>query len=60
MMTKVKHSRWQVDLDFTCIEDAAGGTAMLYQAKVLKHNIYNIATGIQMYAEWMKKVLKFN
>ena len=33
-------------LDFTYIEDAAWGTAMLYQAEALKHNIYNIATGV--------------
>ena len=33
-------------LDFTYIEDAARGTAMLYQAKTLKHQIYNIATGV--------------
>jgi len=33
-------------LDFTYIEDAARGTAMLYQAKNLKHSIYNIATGV--------------
>jgi len=33
-------------LDFTYIEDAARGTAMLYQAKEVKHNIYNIATGV--------------
>lgn len=33
-------------LDFTYIEDAARGTAMLYQATDLKHNIYNIATGV--------------
>lgn len=33
-------------LDFTYIEDAARGTAMLYQAENLKHNIYNIATGV--------------
>jgi nucleoside-diphosphate-sugar epimerase len=33
-------------LDFTYIEDAARGTAMLYQAKAVKHNIYNIATGV--------------
>jgi nucleoside-diphosphate-sugar epimerase len=33
-------------LDFTYIEDAARGTAMLYQAKTVKHNIYNIATGV--------------
>jgi nucleoside-diphosphate-sugar epimerase len=32
-------------LDFTYIEDAARGTAMLYQAKKLEHDIYNIATG---------------
>ncbi|MBW2428492.1 MAG: NAD(P)-dependent oxidoreductase [Deltaproteobacteria bacterium] len=33
-------------LDFTYIEDAARGTAILYQAKAVKHNIYNIATGV--------------
>jgi len=33
-------------LDFTYIEDAARGTALLYQAKDLKHNIFNIATGV--------------
>jgi nucleoside-diphosphate-sugar epimerase len=33
-------------LDFTFIEDAARGTAMLYQAETVKHKIYNIATGI--------------
>ena len=33
-------------LDFTYIEDAARGTAMLYQAKDPKHNVYNIATGV--------------
>ena len=33
-------------LDFTYIEDAARGTAMLYQAKAVKHSIYNIATGV--------------
>ena len=33
-------------LDFTYIEDAARGTALLYQAEKLKHNIYNIATGV--------------
>ena len=33
-------------LDFTYIEDAARGTAMLFQAKAVKHNIYNIATGV--------------
>ncbi len=33
-------------LDFTYIEDAARGTVMLYQAKAVKHNIYNIATGV--------------
>jgi nucleoside-diphosphate-sugar epimerase len=32
-------------LDFTYIEDAARGTALLYQAQGLKHNIFNIATG---------------
>lgn len=32
-------------LDFTYVEDAARGTAMLYQARSLKHSIYNIATG---------------
>jgi len=33
-------------LDFTYIEDAARGTAMLYQANEVRHNIYNIATGV--------------
>jgi len=33
-------------LDFTYIEDAARGTALLYQAKNVKHSVYNIATGI--------------
>ena len=33
-------------LDFTYIEDAARGTAMLYQAKNPKHSVYNIATGV--------------
>jgi len=33
-------------LDFTYIEDAARGTAMLYQAGALKHAVYNIATGV--------------
>jgi len=33
-------------LDFTYIEDAARGTALLYQAKAVKHNVYNIATGV--------------
>ena len=33
-------------MDFTYIQDAARGTAMLYQAENLKHNIYNIATGV--------------
>lgn len=33
-------------LDFTYIEDAARGTAMLYQAETVKHNVYNIATGV--------------
>jgi nucleoside-diphosphate-sugar epimerase len=33
-------------LDFTYIEDAARGTAMLYRARDLKHGIYNIATGV--------------
>ena len=32
-------------LDFTYIEDAARGTALLYQAPKLKHNVYNIAAG---------------
>ena len=32
-------------LDFTYIEDVARGTALLYQAKDVKRNIYNIATG---------------
>jgi nucleoside-diphosphate-sugar epimerase len=33
-------------LDFTYIEDAARGTAMLYQAQAVKHTVYNIATGV--------------
>lgn len=33
-------------LDFTYIEDAARGTAFLYQADNLKHSVFNIATGI--------------
>jgi nucleoside-diphosphate-sugar epimerase len=33
-------------LDFTYIEDAARGTAMLYQAESPPHAIYNIATGV--------------
>ena len=33
-------------LDFTYIEDAARGTALLYQANKTKHHIYNIATGV--------------
>lgn len=33
-------------LDFTYIEDAARGTALLYQAEKVEHNVYNIATGI--------------
>lgn len=33
-------------LDFTYIEDAARGTALLYQAKRPKHHIFNIATGV--------------
>jgi len=33
-------------LDFTYIEDAARGTAMLYQAQALEHDVYNIATGV--------------
>jgi nucleoside-diphosphate-sugar epimerase len=32
-------------LDFTYIEDAARGTALLYQAENLEHQIFNIATG---------------
>jgi nucleoside-diphosphate-sugar epimerase len=32
-------------LDSTYVEDAARGTAMLYQAKDLKHSMYEIATG---------------
>ena len=32
-------------VDFTYIEDAAWGTALLYQAQNLKHNVYNIASG---------------
>jgi nucleoside-diphosphate-sugar epimerase len=33
-------------LDFTYIEDAALGTALLYQAKNLKHSTFNVATGV--------------
>ena len=33
-------------LDFTYIEDAGRGTALLYQAKDLQHDIFNIATGV--------------
>lgn len=33
-------------LDFTYIEDAGRGTALLYQADNLGHKIFNIATGI--------------
>ncbi len=33
-------------LDFTFIEDAARGTAMLYRADAVKHDVYNIATGV--------------
>jgi nucleoside-diphosphate-sugar epimerase len=33
-------------LDFTYIEDAARGTAMLYDATEVDHRIYNIATGV--------------
>ena len=33
-------------LDFTYIEDAARGTAMLYQADNPPHSVYNIATGV--------------
>ena len=33
-------------LDFTYIEDAARGTAMLYDATEVAHRIYNIATGV--------------
>jgi nucleoside-diphosphate-sugar epimerase len=32
-------------VDFTYIQDAARGTAMLYQAQNLKHQVYNIASG---------------
>jgi nucleoside-diphosphate-sugar epimerase len=54
-------------LDFTYIEDAARGTALLYQAQDLRHNIFNIATGVpnslgkvaelaQMYSPFKVKV----
>lgn len=33
-------------LDFTYIEDAGRGTALLYQAEKLKHSVFNIATGV--------------
>jgi nucleoside-diphosphate-sugar epimerase len=32
-------------VDFTYIADAGRGTALLYQAQYLKHDVYNIATG---------------
>jgi nucleoside-diphosphate-sugar epimerase len=51
-------------LDFTYIEDAARGTALLYQAKELKHSIYNIATGVAssvgQVAELAQKYSKFS
>ena len=50
-------------LDFTYIEDAARGTALLYQKKELKHSIYNIATGVPSsmgkVAELAQKYSKF-
>lgn len=33
-------------LDFTYIEDAGHGTALLYQAEKPKHSVFNIATGV--------------
>ena len=33
-------------LDFVYIEDAARGTALVYQAEKPKHSVFNIATGI--------------
>ena len=33
-------------LDFTYIEDAALGAALLYQAKNLNHRTFNVATGV--------------
>jgi nucleoside-diphosphate-sugar epimerase len=51
-------------LDFTYIEDAARGTALLYQARDLKHNTYNIATGVpttvSKVAELAQKYSSFN
>ena len=51
-------------LDFTYIEDAARGTALLYQKKELKHSIYNIATGVPSsvgkVAELAQKYSKFS
>lgn len=51
-------------LDFTYIEDAARGTAMLYQAENTKHSVYNIATGIPSsvgkVAELAKKYSQFD
>jgi nucleoside-diphosphate-sugar epimerase len=51
-------------LDFTYIEDAARGTALLYQKKELKHSVYNIATGVPTsvgkVAELAQKYSKFS
>ena len=33
-------------LDFTYVEDVAGGVVLLYKATDLKHKIFNIATGV--------------
>ena len=43
-------------LDFTYIEDAARGTVLLYQAKKLRHNIFNIATGVPNSVEKVAKL----
>lgn len=45
-LTEVSKNITFQKLDLTSIEDAARGTSMLYQAKAVKHNIYNIATGV--------------
>lgn len=51
-------------LDFTYIEDVGRGTALLYQAKLLKHSVFNIATGVPCsvgdVAKLAQKYSKFN
>ena len=50
-------------LDFTYIEDAGRGTALLYQASDLEHDVFNIATGtpnsIGRVAELAQKYSRF-